>query len=710
MQKKLYSLNDIGKLLTYIPPIFLLLLATIFVITSYFITQYKQKSDIQLLNQKQKFINQNILDEYISSINKTIKMQLAQSDQELKKSVHTLKGIQIGFSSDYKKIQNHIKNIEQKNNINFVVFDKEFHIYHGLNTLTNIQQLIFNHKNNKNYLDLTLLYIISQGENSSLSWKDDFRNTIQLSYFEKSIDGNYMIGAFSSLDSQENLLIKSYLSSIRKHKKDSHEPYFWLYDYAKKNVFNLNNQKKWQIINSINKESIYQDFEKYQLYIGIAPNKQALMQNIKKIKMQYKNKHLFNVFIIVIFTMILVSFTIIFSSFIKNIFSSYNRRFASKNRQLKRLKQRYELAVIASNDGLWDTNFKTGTTFFSKKWLDILGYKTGEITTYKQWLNLLHAKDRKNIEEMIQLHVKDKKENHLICEYRLKTKDGSFKWMLARGKIFMDTEGNAERLLMMSMDIDAKKEATKHLKALVKKEVAKNEEKQKLLIQQNKLAAMGEMIGSIAHQWRQPLNNISLIIHFIRDNINNKNFKEEQLNTFVNKAKEQITYMSETIDDFRDFYKPSKNIELFDIKIAITSTINIMQTQLEKNSIHVKISGTSLAIYGYENEFKQAILNIISNAKDAIVSQKEKNPSLLGEILINIFKQDNKNIITISNNGAEASQEVLERMFEPYYTTKFENQGTGIGLYMTKTIIETNMKGTINAKNSNGGVIFTLVI
>jgi signal transduction histidine kinase len=242
------------------------------------------------------------------------------------------------------------------------------------------------------------------------------------------------------------------------------------------------------------------------------------------------------------------------------------------------------------------------------------------------------------------------------------------------------------------------------LKTLVKEEVAKNQEKEKLLIQQNKLVAMGEMIGSIAHQWRQPLNNISLILHFIRDNVQDKNFIDTMLHEYVDKAKKQITYMSDTIEDFSDFYKPSKNEEIFDAKKAIKSAISIMQTQIDKHYISINISGNSLHVSGHENEFKQAVLNILANAKDAITKKMKKDATFEGKIIVTINEK-----ITIFNNGGNASKEVMERMFEPYFTTKFEDKGTGIGLYMTKTIIENSMTGKIYAKNYEDGVLFGII-
>jgi PAS domain S-box-containing protein len=372
--------------------------------------------------------------------------------------------------------------------------------------------------------------------------------------------------------------------------------------------------------------------------------------------------------------------------------------------RIKRLKERYELAVIASNDGLWDTNFKTKRTYFSQKWLDILGYRPGEIDSFEAWLELMHPDDRQRVLATLTLHKSERHSQPIICEYRLRTRTGHYIWMLGRGKVFLDSDDQPLRLLMMSMDISEQKEASNQLAILVEKEVAKNQEKQKLLIQQNKLAAMGEMIGAIAHQWRQPLNNITLILHFIRDNIDKDTFTRTMLDQYVDRAKKQIDFMSDTIDDFRDFYKPTKSKAPFDVTEAIHSTLSIMHTQFDKSGIKVTLTGNSFTINGYENEFRQAILNILANAIDAIVLRQKNQEGLHGEIRIDL----STDTITIYNNGGHVRYRVLERMFEPYFTTKFEDKGTGIGLYMTRTIIENNMQGEILAENRDEGVMFTI--
>jgi len=554
VSKKIYKLSDIEKILTYTPPIFLLLLTAISIFITFLVIERQQNNKIALTDQELKFFYQKQLDDYIEDTHQKIKIRLSKAQQELQKSVHLLKGVYA--TTRYKGLTSHLKEIEEKDNILFVIFDKDLKIYHGEKIAKNIQRLIFNKKKDKKYLDLTLLYISSQGIDSSFSWRDDHDKTIQLSYFDITEDGELYIGAFSLVDSIRNLTLDEYIRSINNTPSDTTRGYyFWIYDYAKRNSFNIDNKENWEIATSFKAHDHYRNLIKYQLHIGITPNPKAIEKNIELIKNEYRVKTRFSFFIIFLLSLLLLTFTTLFSSFIKKRFSIYNNQ----------------------------------------------------------------------------------------------------------------------------------------LEALVQEEVEKNEEKQKLLIQQNRLAAMGEMIGSIAHQWRQPLNNISLIVHFIKDNI-----KEQTFDSFFTRAKEQIEYMSQTIDDFRDFHKPSKNSEPFDVKEAIKSAISILHVG---QNITINLHGIHLYIDSYKNEFQQAILNILSNAKDAIGQED-------GVIEVEVSEEK----ITVHNSGREVSKEVLEKMFEPYFTTKSDKKGTGIGLYMTKAIIEDSMGGEIYATSDKDGITFTILL
>ncbi len=504
--------------------------------------------------QKERFLNQKRLDDYIQNTHQKINKTLSEAQQELQKSVHLLKGVY--STTRYKGLRSHLIEIEEKENILFVIFDKNLNIYYGDELVKNIQKLIFNKKTEKKYLELTLLYISSQGKDSSLSWRDDIDKTIQLSYFDKTDDGELFIGAFSLVDSLRNLTLDQYVRSIITQPTfPKKEYYFWIHDYEKRNSFNMHNRESWDIATSINTKDHYRNLRKYQLLIGITENPKAIEGKKQNIIEEFQNKRRFAIFIIFLIATLLLTVTTLFSSFIKKQFNIYNNQ----------------------------------------------------------------------------------------------------------------------------------------LESIVKDEIEKNEQKQKLLIQQNRLAAMGEMIGAIAHQWRQPLNNISLIIHFVKDNI-----KERTFDSFFKQAKEQIEYMSQTIDDFRDFHKPSKNREPFDIKGAIKSAISILNV---KENITINLEGTHLYIDGYKNEFQQAILNILSNARDAIGDKTGT---------INIKIEDKK--ITIHNSGEPLEKEILDKMFEPYFTTKSGKKGTGIGLYMTKAIIEESMGGEIYASNETNGITFTILL
>ena len=233
-------------------------------------------------------------------------------------------------------------------------------------------------------------------------------------------------------------------------------------------------------------------------------------------------------------------------------------------------------------------------------------------------------------------------------------------------------------------------------------DITKMKEKDMLLQKQSHLASMGEMIGAIAHQWRQPLNAIAINIQNLPDDYADGLIDERFLEEFSAKNMKIINFMSKTIDDFRNFFKKDKEKSNFDIKKSIQDVISIQSAQLQNYNIKIDIKGDNFEILGLESEFKQAILNIINNAKDAIIENNPQN----GKIEIDIDSSQKR--VTIKDNGGGISDDIIDRIFEPYFTTKEVNKGTGIGLYMTKMIIEKNMRGKITLKNSESGAAFMI--
>jgi len=226
------------------------------------------------------------------------------------------------------------------------------------------------------------------------------------------------------------------------------------------------------------------------------------------------------------------------------------------------------------------------------------------------------------------------------------------------------------------------------------------EQQQKMLIHQSRLASMGEMLGNIAHQWRQPLTHLSYIFMNLKDAQKYSELDEVYLNKKVDEATKQLEFMSQTIDDFRDFYAPNRVKESFSLKEATVETLEIMRNSLkqEKIEIVVEIKEDSW-ITNYKNEYKQVILNLLSNAKDIALQRGISSP----KITITI----DKNSVTIGDNAGGIDSDILARIFEPYFSTK--KGGLGIGLYMSKMIIERNMGGVLSVENGTDGAIFKIL-
>ncbi|MBF0517467.1 MAG: PAS domain S-box protein, partial [Nitrospirae bacterium] len=259
------------------------------------------------------------------------------------------------------------------------------------------------------------------------------------------------------------------------------------------------------------------------------------------------------------------------------------------------------------------------------------------------------------------------------------------------------------------------------LKIRVDEGIEKYKSQEQLMIQQSKMAAMGEMIGAIAHQWRQPLNAVGVLIQDIQDAQAFGELDKKYMDETVEKAMEQIQFMSRTIDDFRTFFKPSKEKSQFNLKLSFDEIWSIISAQLNNHHIKYKVvcgdtSGgdipcEGLTVIGYPNEFKHVIINIINNAKDAIIERVEHGelPNNGGRIIIEVAKSENgTTTIKITDNGGGIPPKIKEKIFEPYFSTKGDSKGTGIGLYMSKVIIENNMDGSLHYEDVEGGAMFVI--
>jgi len=261
--------------------------------------------------------------------------------------------------------------------------------------------------------------------------------------------------------------------------------------------------------------------------------------------------------------------------------------------------------------------------------------------------------------------------------------------------------------LISGVLFEENKTREKYLKDTIKQEVAKNREQQLLMLQQSRLAQMGEMISMIAHQWRQPLNNLSLISQTIILKYKRGKINDNIMDYFEQSSQKQIKYMSDTIDEFRNFFKPEVDKKIFNLHDSINNSISIVSPILTKNSIKLQVSECDgCFVDGYPNKLGQSIINIINNAKDALIENKIENA------LINIYyKIEEKHIkLYIKDNAGGIPNDIIERIFDPYFSTKNEKNGTGVGLYMTKIIIEEHMRGSIKASSIDGITTFEIVL
>lgn len=296
-------------------------------------------------------------------------------------------------------------------------------------------------------------------------------------------------------------------------------------------------------------------------------------------------------------------------------------------------------------------------------------------------------------------------------EFHNRRKDGSLYWESVSIAPIRNEKGTITHFVAVKEDITRRKEAEESLRRLnetleqrVKEEVAKNREKDHLLIHQSRLAAMGEMIGNIAHQWRQPLNALGLLLSNIQDAYAHHECDQDYLDESVARGQRLIGKMSGTIDDFRNFFRPDREKTQFSLEGAVRDALSVVEASFISSGITVALNiEQEVSVVGFPNEYAQVVLNILGNARDAILTQKVRN----GRVEIAIGQDEVRAYVSIRDNGGGIADGVMEKIFDPYFTTR--EKGTGIGLYMSKMIIENNMSGRIEVRNIPDGAEFRVV-
>ena len=475
---------------------------------------------------------------------------------------------------------------------------------------------------------------------------------------------------------------------------------------------------------------------------------------------------------------------------------------------------RYEYAVSGSKVGVWDWDLKTNEVYFSKEWKEMLGFSDNELANdLSIWDEKVHPDDKNKAYFDIKQN-QNKNTDYYENIHRLKHKNGTWVWILDKGKTIFDKNGNAIRMVGIHMDItkleELKNEISKLKKVIehspvsivitdvkgtieyvnpcfcntsgykqlevigknprvlkseytssleyenlwktlfnkktwigrfknkkkdgtefwesaiitpifddkneivnflaVKQEITKEiylkeeiKNKEEMMIAQSRHAAMGEMISMIAHQWRQPISVISMASNNILADIELEMLDSEELKENIKSTLEQTKYLSQTIEDFRNFFKPNKEKELINPLCIINDTLSIMDKSLSNNNINITInSSEDLSVLIYSRELLQVFMNIIKNAKESFFNKNIENK----KIEISILKRRNTVRIEIYNNAGAIEEKIKNNIFDPYFTTKDEKTGTGLGLYMCKTIVEKHLNGEIGFYNCRKGVCF----
>jgi PAS domain S-box-containing protein len=294
-------------------------------------------------------------------------------------------------------------------------------------------------------------------------------------------------------------------------------------------------------------------------------------------------------------------------------------------------------------------------------------------------------------------------------ECQLRRKNGETFWCHMRGSaIDPDDIGKGSIWIILNIDrlIQTEQELQKlnhELAARVSEETRKNIEQERVLIHQSRHAAMGEMIGNIAHQWRQPLNTLGLVIQNIAADYQDDLLDQKSLTEYKNTAINTVQKMSQTIDDFRNFFQPNRLEEIFSLSKPIKEALSLIDASMQNNGIYVTVDcPEDLVAFGLPNEFAQVMLNFLANAKDILV---ERNVPLK-KIEISAREDGKYAVVCVRDNGGGIPADIMDKIFDPYFTSK--EGGTGIGLYMTRVIIEQHMHGKISFGNTETGAEFLL--
>ena len=398
---------------------------------------------------------------------------------------------------------------------------------------------------------------------------------------------------------------------------------------------------------------------------------------------------------------------------LRNISFRKKAQLKIKESELK-LKEAQKIAKL----GHWEYNIDKELIYLSDEVFNIYEIdNTEEVWNVDTFFSYVHPSDKIMVRQAYIKSMKNRSEYNL--DHRVILKGNKLKYVSQKAYHICNKEGRVTRTIGTIQDITNIKKTELALKAnkdkltklnnkllhKVHEEVEKSREKDRILLLQSRQASMGEMIENIAHQWRQPLNEISLLLGDLEDSYLYNELTKESFDKSITQTNSRISYLSQTIDDFRNYFIVKSESQEFDIALAIKRSISFVHNNFKRRGIQMTYNlQDGILLNGQVNLISQALLNILNNAKDVFKEREIKNP----QINIVLASKGKDIIIEISDNAGGIDEKIIGKIFDPYFTTKDEKSGTGLGLYIANTIIHKQLGGVLFARNIKNGASFII--
>jgi PAS domain S-box-containing protein len=693
----------------------IVLIIFLFVITTYFV----EKSNTKQFNEETKRItnfyrdyNNNEIKEIVYKVNAYIKSEDKNGLDNLKKSlksqVYDAYTIAAKIYSDNKNKKTNKEILEL---IKITLKSITFNEGRGHYFIINKGQFLLQSSSEKIKDSQSLKTIIDSMKNkkegvitySNYKNFNDKALSEKISFYKKFEPLDIYIGRGEYLDDFENNLKKEILTSIQNHNLNT-KKYIFLIDSSGiilasneekrvgkqvnldlalklKSMFNkgegLFNYEKDTEGESFKKTSFIKIYKKWNWILGSGYGDDELNNLIKdaKIELQIMNKNnYYNILYFGIFiTVVLLIISIFISKYIEDILLNYKLKIKDEEKEFRNLFENSNigLAISSSTGKLLNVN---------SKFSEILGYNSSEEIENRFWHELSNIKQADKELEFYNKLLEEKIHNYSLEKVFINKKDERSIDILINANLFK--ENNKIKYILFSIT-----------------DITEIKEKDNLLFQQSKMASMGEMIANIAHQWRQPLSMISTLSSGLKLQKELDNLSDSYFNESLESITKSTQYLSQTIDYFKDFFKPSENKSKFNIKEVVDKTFILLSAELKNKDIEIIQDIEDVELTSYENDIIQIFINIINNAKDAFESSSSKNKIISLSTILN--KEKNVLVICIKDSAGGINSNIIDKIFEPYFTTKHRKMGTGIGLYMVSQIVNKHLKGIIEVKNVN---------